>query len=158
MTYNPTDFEAAVEEFSDLITRICIIKTGNRYDAEDCYQNVFIKLYTKPPRAENSEQLRAWLVTVAVNECRDLHRRRFFRDSVDLDDIAELAMVESEEDFGIIEDIMGLPAIYRDAVYLHYFEGYSISELAGILSCREGTVKSRLARGRALLKTIIEGE
>ena len=58
----------------------------------------------------------------------------------------------------LFQAVMGLPEKYRIAVHLHYYEGYTVAEMARLLSVREGTVKSRLARGRTLLKNTLMEE
>ena len=65
---------------------------------------------------------------------------------------------ETPEDSRLFEAVMRLPDKYRTAIHLFYYEDYSIREIAGILRCREGTVKSQLSRGRTLLKTMLKEE
>ena len=60
---------------------------------------------------------------------------------------------EAPEDSRLFEAVMELPDKYRTVIHLFYYEEYSVREIADILRCREGTVKSQLSRGRALLKT-----
>ena len=63
---------------------------------------------------------------------------------------------EEPGDGRLFEAVMSLPARYRMVIHLYYYEGYSVSEIAGILRCRDGTVKSQLSRGRALLKKMLK--
>lgn len=61
-------FDKAVEEYSDMVTGLCLVRLGNRQDAEDCYQNVFLKLYRNMAMLlKEPEHLKAWLITVTVN-------------------------------------------------------------------------------------------
>ena len=144
-------FEQAVDTYSDIITGLCLLRLGNRQDAEDCYQNTFLKLFKNTEMLkEDSEYLKAWLIRVAINECKNRHRFLSRNKTENLDFIN--LCYEEGEDRQLMESIMSLKKIYRDVIYLHYYMGYSVMELSKILKARENTVKSRLKRGRELLK------
>ena len=150
-------FESLVELYGDTVTRICYLHLYNTQDAEDCWQNVFLKLFKaanmwdKPP-----DELRRWVITVALNECRDTVRKRFYRRH---DNIDELVIPYIENfDKSVIDAVKRLPAKYSRVVYLHYYEGYSIEEMSRILGRKENTVKSQLKRGRELLKGVLGDE
>ncbi|MBR3766618.1 MAG: RNA polymerase sigma factor [Clostridia bacterium] len=145
------DFEILVEKHADTVTRICFVNLENRADAEDAWQNVFIKLFkSKKLWNKPDEEVRKWLVTVALNECRDIKRKLFHRKHYDIDELN----LTCSEDFNkdVIHAVRNLPVKYLQVIELYYFEGYSVSEISGILSANENTVKSRLKRGRELLK------
>lgn len=148
-------FEKAVEEYSDMITGLCLLRLGNRHDAEDCYQNVFLKLFKNTEMLkEDPEHLKAWLIRVAINECKN--RFRFLsRNKTEALDFVNL-YYEDTQDRRLMECIMSLSKIYKDVIYLHYYAGYSVSELAKILKSRENTIKSRLRRGREMLKEMFD--
>ncbi len=150
-------FTLLVEKYADAVTRICFLQLKNRADAEDAWQNVFIKLFKSPKMWEKPDlELRKWLVTITLNECRDMKRRLFHRNHYDIDDmqIAYEDAYESE----LIHDVRSLPVKYAQPVILYYFEGYSVKEISVILSEKENTVKSRLKRGRELLKGALTDE
>ena len=145
------DFEMLVEKYADTVTRICFMNLENRADAEDAWQNVFIKLFkSKKLWNKPDEELRKWLITVALNECRDIKRKLFHRKHYDMDELT----VSCTEDFDkdIIIAVRSLPIKYLQVIELYYFEGYSVTEISAILSTKVSTVKSRLKRGRELLK------
>ncbi len=150
-------FEQLVEKYADTVTRICYMNLENRADAEDAWQNVFLKLYGSPAMWEKpAEELKKWLVTVTLNECRDIKRKLFHRNHYDIDSLQ--VSVEQDFDFGLIEKIRSLPVKYAQPIILFYFEGYSVKEISVILSEKENTVKSRLKRGRELLKGVLNDE
>ena len=145
------DFEFLVEKYADTVTRICFVNLENRADAEDAWQNVFIKLFkSKKLWNKPEEELRKWLVTVTLNECRDIKRKLFHRNHYDIDELD----VSYSEDFNkdIITGVTSLPLKYLQIIELYYFEVYSVAEISEILSANENSVKSRLKRGRELLK------
>ena len=145
------DFEILVEKYADTVTRICFVNLENRADAEDAWQNVFIKLFkSKKIWSKPEDELRKWLVTVTLNECRDIKRKLFHRNHYDIDELD----ISYSEDFNkdIISAVRSLPIKYLQVIELYYFEGYSVAEISDILSANENTIKSRLKRGRELLK------
>lgn len=145
------EFELLTEKYADTVTRICFVNLENRADAEDAWQNVFLKLFkAKHLWQKPDEEIRKWLVTVTLNECRDIKRKLFRRNHYDIDELD----VSYTEDFNkdLICEVRKLPVKYLEVIELYYFEGYSISEISDILSEKENTIKSRLKRGRELLK------
>ena len=151
------DFEFLVEKYADTVTRICFVNLENRADVEDAWQNVFIKLFkSKKLWSKPEEELRKWLVTVTLNECRDIKRKLFHRNHYDIDELD----VSYSEDFNkeVIRAVRDLPLKYLQVIELYYFEGYSVAEISDILSANENTVKSRLKRGRELLKGELSDE
>lgn len=150
-------FEYLVELYGDTVTRICYLHLNNIHDAEDCWQNVFLKLFKaanmwdKPP-----DEIRRWVITVALNECRDAVRKLFYRRH---DNIDELVIPHIESfDKSVIDAVKRLPTKYSRIVYLHYYEGYRIEEMSHILGRNENTIKSQLKRGRELLKGVLSDE
>ena len=138
----------------------CLLKNvnlGSRADAEDAWQNVFLKLFRNEKiRRKPDGEIRKWLVTVSLNECRDIKRKLFHRNHYDIDELN----VSYSEDFDkeLIWAVRNLPTKYRQVIQLYYIEGYSVSEISQILSANENTIKSRLKRGRDLLKGELKDE
>lgn len=151
------DFEMLVEKYADTVTRICYVNLENRMDAEDAWQSVFLKLFKSEKIWQKpDDEIRKWLVTVSLNECRDIKRKLFHRNHYDINDLN----VSYSEDFDkdLIMAVKNLPDKYLRVIQLYYFEGYSVSEIAKILSAKENTIKSRLKRGRELLKGELNNE
>lgn len=156
------DFETALRRHADRVTRLCLVNTGNREDAKDCFQNVFLKLYLSQKEFSSEEHLKAWLIRVAVNECRSFHRTLWKR-RVDLGyeedektsprqvPDSEEQIIYREECGRLLEALRSLPEKYREVLYLYYYESFSIGEISEILNLRVNTAKSRLLRGRKKL-------
>ena len=150
-------FDLLVEKYADTVTRICYVNLENRADVEDAWQNVFLKLFkSKTIWQKPDDEIQKWLVTVSLNECRDIKRKLFHRNHCD---IAELNVSYSEDfDKDLVCAVRNLPTKYLQVIQLHYFEGYSVNEISQILSANENTIKSRLKRGRELLKGELDNE
>lgn len=116
--------------------------------AKDCYQNVFMKLYCYKQSFENEEHLKAWLIKVTINECKD-YQKQFWKRVVDID---EVIISKNDEILILLPVIMKLSSKYRNVLYLYYYEGYSTDEIANILNKKNNTIKSHLIRARKLLK------
>ena len=138
-----------VGTYSDLLIRIAVLYMKNTYDAEDVAQGVFLKLLEKRPAFNDSEHEKAWLVRVAVNDCKSRLRSAWFAKTAPLDE----NLYELERDEGdVLKCVMELPAKYRAVILLHYFEDCSLATTAATLGIRESTAGSLLFRARKLLK------
>ena len=145
-----------VETYSDMLMRIALNRVNSIAEAEDVVQSTFERLMKRQPRFETREHEKAWLIKTAIRICIDEARRASRRTSVPLNE--EIAAAYSEESFELLETVRRLPEHDRDAVYLYYYEEYTILEIAKILGEREGTTRSRLSRARKKLRAIMEGE
>lgn len=145
----------ALDEYCDTVFRVALIHLKSYADAEDAVQEVFLKLYHTDTTFNDTEHVKAWLLRVTINYCNSIlrsswHRRVFAADEV-------LTSVEDEYKRGIVSSVLELPVKYRDVIYLYYYEGYSTAEISALMKVKEPTVRTRLVRGRALLKTQLGG-
>lgn len=148
--------EEKILKYSDMVYRIAYTMTNRKSDAEDIYQEVFLKLYEKNIVFENEEHEKAWLIRVTINCCKMLKRKSFFKREVKLDE--NIDYPSNEERYEVLEYVKKLPIKYNTVIYLFYYEGYQINEIARILDTSEGTVKSQLSRARKMLKESMKGD
>ena len=144
----------AYDKYAATLFRLCAVQLGNAADAEDVVQDVFVKYISVMPVFNDEEHEKAWFIRVAINRCHDKRRAGVFRTSVPLESITELAA--DTHDAAVLEELFALPEKYRTPLVLHYVEGYSVKEIAGMMELTESTVKVRLHRARARLKVEIE--
>lgn len=147
----------AIEQYADMVRRICMIHLKNYEDAEDIFQTVFLKYVLRSEPFDSPEHEKAWIIRGTVNACRDLVKSFFRSRTVSLDQLIEKPQDMPEDHSDILEAVLELPARFRDVVYLHYYEGYSAPEIGRILKKNTNTVYTLLARARQLLKTRLEG-
>ncbi len=145
--------EQIVERYGDLVWRLALAHTGRFHDAEDVFQEVFLRYVRSQDKLKSAEHVRAWLIRCTINCAKTLHASAWRRRTVPLEDIPTEGMDEEARE--VYAAVLALPPIYRTAIHLHYFEGLSVAEIAKAAGCREGTVKSRLSRGRELLKGVL---
>ncbi len=141
-------FPYAFSQFTDTVYRVAVHNSARTADAEDITQSVFVKLLESEKAFRGTEHLKAWLIRVTINLCRDELRKNA---NIVLCE-APLPKNAAEKEDSVIEAVRALPENYRNAVYLHYYEGYSAKEIGKILDAKPNTVLSWLSRGRAMLK------
>lgn len=148
-------FTLAVQKYSDPVYRAAAHNSRCTADAEDVVQDVFEKLLHYNGTFESEEHLKAWLLRVAINRCRDLTRAAHQKDT-ELDE--NLPAPEELEDGSVLDAVRALPENYRNAIYLHYYEGYTAAEIGRMMGAPSNTVLSWLRRGRAQLHTMLKEE
>nr|WP_276858313.1 sigma-70 family RNA polymerase sigma factor [Intestinimonas timonensis] len=147
----------AMDAYGDTVRRLCLVRLKRREDTEDIFQTVFLKYLQQDRPFESPEHEKAWFIRVTLNACRDLLRFWARRPTVPLEALAAQAAPEPE-DRTVLEAVLSLPQKYRDAVYLHYYEGYSAPEIGDLLGKNPNTVYTLLTRARALLREKLGGE
>jgi len=125
--------------------------TKSNSDACDIVQEVFTRFFTSKNTFNGDEHIKAWLIRVAINECKKHMMSSWIKRTVSLEDQI-IPFTESKEELELFDAVMSLPLRYRTPIHLHYYEGYSISEIASLLGASESTVKVRLLRARKMLK------
>ena len=154
----PQALRAAMEAHGDAVYRLALCRLQNTADAEDVYQEVFLRLYRQDCTTWDAEHMKAWLLRTAVNRCADIGRFRLRHAAVPLESITELPAPENDGYSALWAAVGALPVKFRTVVHLHYAEGYSTDEIAAMLRIPPATVRTRLRRGREKLKTILGGD
>ena len=154
-------FEELYERYATDVLRVCYFYLGDRQKAEDVCQDVFVRLITTSPTLQEGRE-KAWLLKVALNRCRDLWRGAWLKRVVLGSPAFELVPAPDEIDSladrqEIMQAINQLPTAFKEVILLHYYQGYGISEIAEMMELPEGTISSRLSRGRKKLESILKG-
>ncbi|MCL1912607.1 MAG: sigma-70 family RNA polymerase sigma factor [Eubacteriaceae bacterium] len=149
------DARRAFELYGDMVYRLALVRTRKQVDAEDIVQDVFLRYLKSAPDKMDPEHEKAWLIKVAVNRTKSLATLAWNR-KVALSDIALAGSGEDGLPSEVYMAVMGLPQKYRTAIHLYYYEGYTTSQIAGLLLAKEATVRSWLSRGREILRKSIE--
>lgn len=130
----------------------------NAQDAEDVVQETFIQYHMSKNQFESQQHIRAWLIRVAINKAKNVNHTFWRKNKVPLEEYMENLAFETPESLNLFETVMKLPEKYRTAIHLFYYEDYGVKEIAGILRISESNVKTRLSRGRKLLKESLQEE
>lgn len=151
-THACNDLELAIREYAHRVQSLAFVYMKNRFDAEDVAQEVFITYFHKAPKFETRQKEKAWLMKVTVNRCKSQLRLKFREELPLTEDISYLPPEES----ALMQAVLSLEEKYRLPIHLHYYEGYSLEEIAKLLHVRPGTVGSWLSRGREKLKQALK--
>lgn len=155
--------EEVVERYADMVYRLALAQVKNKADADDVFQEVFIRLVKHLHKLKTEEHLKAWLLRVTIN-CSKKHFTNYWNRnvySIEEEDClkdTETESYEMETENPVSEAVMQLPEKYRSVVHLFYYEELDISEIAAATGQKESTVKSQLFRAREMLRGKLKGD
>ncbi len=163
---NRSAFGELVDRHKDGLVGYLIRLTGSRAQAEDMAQEAFLRLYERGHRYSEQGRLQSYLYRIATNLVRSQARRDqrwsrlrtvfFHSNGHRTEPIQQTEMLRTELNQELTRALARLPLRYRAPIVLSYVEDKSHREIADLLGIQEGTVKSRLHRGRALLRGELE--
>ena len=146
----------ALERYADTVRRLCMIHLKNYADTEDIFQTVFLKYSLSSSDFASEEHEKAWIIRVTLNACKDLLKSVFRSRTAPLDALPEQGAALPEESRELLEAVLSLPLKYRQAVYLYYYESYSVREIAETMGANASTVQTWLMRARGLLRESLQ--
>ena len=146
------EFVGYVWDYTDAVYRMAFHACKNPADSQDIVQNVFLRLYRSNPEFDSREHARRWILRVAVNESKRLVCSAWFHRHISLEETAQNFEIASPEETGLFQAVMALPRKYRVPLYLYYYEGYPVKEVAALCGLKDSTVRTRLQRARERLK------
>lgn len=147
--------EAVIRRYSDMVYRLAFARTGNRSDAEDLYQEVFLRYLTRAPAFTSEDHRKAWLLRVAVNCANRFHTAPWRKRTEPLSEALSVPAPEGED---LWEELRRLTEKDRTVLHLYYYEDMTTEEIAKLLDRNPATVRSQLLRARAKLKKLLVEE
>ncbi len=151
----PAEAHRFVTDYADPILRLCMTYSLTREDAQDICQEIFLKLLEQEKEFTDREHEKAYIIKMAINACKNLLKSAGRRRVVPMDQ-AERVPAPEGECSELIQLIRTLPEHYGAVVYLFYYEGYSLDEIAKLCSCTPAAARKRLSRSRKLLAKKLE--
>lgn len=145
------DIKKIINTYGDMIYKIAFSYCKNRADAEDIYQDVFVKYFQHKHQFESDTHEKAWLIRVTINCSKSLLRSSWHKRIISIENTKE-DFVYMEENNELLNAVLELPVKYLAVIHLYYYEGYSTKEISSILKRRETTVRTQLQRGREILR------
>lgn len=151
--------EEIIETHKQLIYGIALTHTRNPFDAEDVFQQTFLTYYQKNKVFADAEHRKAWLIRTAINHARKITGSTWRKKTVPMAELPPESdfQFETPEENEVYQAVKSLPAHYKSVIYLFYFQQYTTEEIAGLLGIKPNAVRTRLSRGRALLREKLEG-
>lgn len=166
MTNVENEIERLIESYGNDVLKISYLYLKDKNKAEDVFQDVFLKVYENFHRLKNKESEKSWIMSITVNTCKDMLKSSWFKRIIFFEEKEELSIESNEElekdvidkmdSSELLQKVMDLPTKYKEPILLYYYEEFSTVEIGKILKIPEGTVRSRLHRGRQLLKNIMD--
>jgi len=153
------DVTGLFDEFSDMVYKIAFVRVSQSSDADDVFQEVFLRLVKHASRLRSREHAKAWLIRCTINCCNSHHRNAWQKKTVGIEDDIYPGQYPGQKDLGyehieLLDAVRSLTPEHREVIHLFYYEGYSGKEIADLLDTNENTVKSRLRRARQELQAV----
>jgi RNA polymerase sigma-70 factor (ECF subfamily) len=154
--------------YGNELLRTAVLLVKDHYLAEEIVQDTFVTAFQKMEQLEDGSKLKGWLVIITVNGCRARMRKwswkniflakkeAAFNQLAETDPLPEAALLTAQRNELLHKGIQSLAYHYREAITLFYFHELPIREISEMLQENENTVKTRIARGRRLLKDFLE--
>ena len=154
--------DAAIDRYADMVYRLARSQMKNTTDADDLFQEVFVRLVSHIQDLESWEHVKAWLIRVTIN-CAKKHYEQYWNRNVDYMEEPERMADEGDgyelpEEHPVRAAVQKLPPKYRLVIHLYYFEERSVAELAQLTDQKETTIKSQMHRAREMLKGLVGDE
>ncbi len=152
--------EELMKTYSNKIFNFFYYSIGNREEAKDLLQEVFFKVYKGLPHFKGESSIYTWIYRIAINTLRTYLKKQKFRRYLSFEKVPEENHPgydpPSKPSLILHEILKKMPADFKEVILLYYYEEYGIKEISEILGIPEGTVKSRLFRGREFIKNYLE--
>ena len=145
--------DEVIDRYSGMVYRLALAHMKTKHDADDVFQDVFLRYISKPRIFESEEHRKAWIIRVTINRCHSIWSF-WFRKSEPLN---EEIVFETKEETDLHEYLVLLPQKYRSVIHLFYYEELSIKQISEILNAKESTVRTWLTRARSILGKKLEG-
>lgn len=147
--------EQLIHTYGATVYRLAYAQTRSRHDADDIFQEVFLRVTQHHPVFDSEAHEKAWLLRVTLNCLKSHWRTAWRRHDVPLD---ERIPFPAPEENALDEALRQLAPKYRAAVHLFYYEGYSAEEIARMTGEKPSAIRTRLTRARAQLRDLLKGE
>lgn len=154
--HTDADFIAFYERHWKYVYRLCFTYMKNASDAEDCAEDVFVKVFTGNFSFEDETHERKWLTVTAINHCKDKLKHWWHKEVSSIEESQEISAEEQEDHSEVLESVLKLPVKYKDVIWMYYHDGYQTDEIAQLLNRPPSTVRNQLKDARNLLKKQLE--
>lgn len=147
--------ETVIRRYADMVYHLAFARTGTPQDADDIFQEVFLRYVKNNKPFQSEEHLKAWLIRVTVNCANKLWGSSWQRKTRPLD---ETLAVEMADSIDLHKELQQLPPKYREVIHLFYYENMTLEEISTALNRKNATVRTQLTRARAMLRSYMKEE
>ncbi len=158
-SFQQTDasFEAFYERNYRLVYRLCFTYMKSQAEAEDCTEDVFVRVLTGGFTFQDETHEKKWLTVTAINLCKDRLKHWWRKQVAPIDEAGEISAEDIAPMDETLELVKKLPVKYKDVIYLHYYMDYKTDEIAIMLKKPPSTIRNHLREARELLRQQIGG-
>ena len=152
------EMDSIIDRYQNTVYGLALTRTGNRADADDVFQEVFLAYYQCGKTFRDEEHRKAWLLRTTINQSRRVTSSSWRQKTVPLSEREDAPVQFREQSENEVwSALQSLAEDYRLPIYLFYFQELSTQEIAKALSIRPGAVRMRLTRGREQLREKLKG-
>lgn len=152
LPHSEKQFEAFYERNYRLVYRLCFTYMKNQAEAEDCTEDVFVKVLTGDFVFQDETHEKKWLTVTAINLCKDRLKHWWRRQVTAIDEAVEIPDENAASFDETLEAVKRLPVKYKDVIYLYYYMDYKTEEIAAMLKKPPSTVRNHLREARECLR------
>lgn len=159
------EIQRLMDHYGDDVLRTSYMYLKDLQNAEDAFQEVFIRVFNKFESFKGESSEKTWIIRITINVCKDMLRSSWLKRVLLTDKLKEKniiigidnRIIKEEENKILFEEVMALSYRFKEVIILYYYHNYNTTEISRILNVAEGTVRSRLHRAREILKTKLGG-
>ena len=145
-----------VGRYGNMVYRLAYARLQNRHDADDIFQEVFLRYVRRAPQFSNQEHEKAWFLRTTINCCKNLWASAWHRKITGLSEMNEQVVCYDNEDVQLLADaLLQLAPNYRMVLHLYYYEGLTAEEIGKLQNRSSGTIRMQLSRARTMLKELL---
>lgn len=148
-----------VEQHQAALLRTCYVMLNDYALAEDAVQETFLKAYQAMDSFRGDCSPKTWLMRIAVNTCRDLRRKAWFRcvdRRVTPEQLPQACIPFDETDDSVIQGMMKLPSKEKAVLLLYFYQDMTLEEIGRTLGLSKSAISNRLVRAKKKLRTVLE--
>ena len=157
-----TIYEEVIRRNSDMVYRLAYSLVKTRADADDIFQEVFLRYMQNAPAFQGAEHEKAWFLRVTMNCCKNFWKSPWMRRRVALEreemEQCGLLWELDDDSAALVYAVKQLSKKYRIVIHLFYYEELSIEEIAKLTNAKASTVRTRLTRARRQLRSLLKEE
>jgi RNA polymerase sigma-70 factor, ECF subfamily len=159
------EIQRLMDDYGDDVLRTSYMYLKDLQNAEDAFQEVFIRVFNKLESFKGESSEKTWVIRITINVCKDMLRSSWLKRVLLTDKLKEKntiigidnKIIKEEENKILFEEVMSLSYRFKEVIILYYYHNYNTIEISRILNVAEGTVRSRLHRAREILKMKLGG-
>ncbi|PAE10820.1 hypothetical protein CHI02_18025 [Niallia circulans] len=153
-----------MQKYGSELKRIAYLYVNDKVECEDIIQEVFISCYQNLDQFRNEASYKTWLIRITINKCKDYRKRWNIKNLILKPEINPLntstsfenEYIQQHNSNEIIQQIASLSGKYKEVLILYYYQELNMKEISNVLNISINTVKSRMLRGKDVLKRKLE--